>query len=152
MAWLERSLAFEVTVDISLFDSFALVVFFLTFAGSDDELNVATAGEETDGDELEAVLFGAGELANLFASGEEFNVALGVGAEGEVVKPELVAANCDERTFELNVVIANEANFGAAKEHATAQLITELIIKAGTAIDGNAIWGFGLLHRYNYSI
>lgn len=81
---------------------------------------MATAGEEADGDDLVAVLFGAGKHSDLFPSGEELNVALGVGAEGEVIQPEFVVSDSDEGAFELDMVVADESNFGARKNHAAS--------------------------------
>lgn len=69
------------TFEISLFNSFAFVVFFLAFASCDDEFDIAAAAEKFHGDELETVLSGAGELGKLTFRDEEFNVAGGVGAE-----------------------------------------------------------------------
>lgn len=70
------------TFEISLFYGFAFVVFFLTFAGGDDELDIATAAEKFHGDELVAVLFCAGKLGELAFRDEEFDITRGVGAEG----------------------------------------------------------------------
>ena len=36
---------FETSSDVALSDSFAFIVFFLAFAGGNDEFNIATAGE-----------------------------------------------------------------------------------------------------------
>lgn len=41
---LEPSL-FEASGNVALSDSFAFIVFFLAFAGGNDEFNIATAGE-----------------------------------------------------------------------------------------------------------
>ena len=99
--------------EVAFFDGFAFVVFFLAAAEGDDEFDVAAAAEQFDGDNGEAGDFLFGEGGNLFFGGEEFDVASGVGAEGEVVEPEFTVFDGDERTFELNVVVADAANFVA---------------------------------------
>lgn len=70
------------TFEISLFYGFAFVVFFLTFTGGDDELNIAAAAEKFHGYELVAVLFCAGKLGELAFRDEELDIARSVGAEG----------------------------------------------------------------------
>ena len=75
------------SLDVALFDSFALVVFLFALAGGDDEFDVAASAEETDGDELEAGLTGAFESGELLLGDEELDVAGGIGAESEVIEP-----------------------------------------------------------------
>ena len=93
----QEKILISATVEVPLFNGFALVVFFLTFAESDDEFDVATATEEFDGDDGAAGDFFAGEAGDLFLGGEEADVRGGVGAESEVVEPEFVVSNSDKR-------------------------------------------------------
>lgn len=44
------------------------------------------------------------------------------------------------------MVIADETDFGAAKEHATAELVAEMVIKTGAAVGRNVGGSFGLFH------
>lgn len=106
------------TFEISFFNGFAFVVFFLSLAGCDDEFDVAATTEKFYGDELIAVLFRASELGELTFGDEEFDVALGVGAKGEIIEPEFIIFQSDKGAFKLDVMIADEANFGARKQHA----------------------------------
>jgi len=123
--------------EVALFNSFAFVVFLLALAGGDNEFDVATAGEQADGDELEAVLLSAGEGLELFLRGEKFQGAGGVGAEGEVAQPEFAVTQSDEGTLELDMVVADEADFGTGEDKTAAELVAELVVKAGAAIDSD---------------
>ena len=123
--------------EVALFNSFAFVVFLLALAGGDDEFDVAAAGEQADGDELETVLLGAGEGLELFLRGEKFQGAGGVGAEGEVAQPEFAVTQSDEGALELDMVVADEADFGTGEDEAAAELVAELVVKAGAAIDSD---------------
>ena len=123
--------------EVALFNGFAFVVFLLALAGGDDEFDVAAAGEQADRDELEAVLLGAGEGLELFLRGEKFQGAGGVGAEGEIVEPEFAVTQSDEGTLELDMVVADEADFGTGEDETAAELVAELVVKAGAAIDGD---------------
>lgn len=142
MRWAVCTLLVAATVEVALFDGFALVELLFAFAGGNDELDVTAAGEELDWDELKAVLFGAGESRELFFGGEEFDVLFGFGAEGEVVKPKFTFFKCDEGAAELNMMVADETDFGAGQNHAAGELVAEMVIKPGAAIDGD---GSGLL-------
>lgn len=123
--------------EVALFNGFAFVVFLLALAGGDNEFDVAAAGEQADRDELEAVLFGAGEGLELFFGGEKFQGASGVSAESEVAQPEFAVTQSDEGALELDVVVADEADFGTGEDETAAELVAELVVKAGAAIDGD---------------
>lgn len=69
------------------FNGLAFIVFLLTAAGGNDEFDMATTGEYFDGDKLETVLFGAGEVAELAFGNEQFEIAGGFGAESGVIQP-----------------------------------------------------------------
>lgn len=73
-----------------MLNSLSFVVFFLAFTSSDDKFNIASTSEEAHWDELEAILFGASELADLFACGEELDITLCIGAESKIIEPELI--------------------------------------------------------------
>ena len=73
-------LMFKVATEVAFFDSFALIVFFLAFTSSDDKLNIATASEQTNWNNLKAVLFGACEGIKLTLGDEELEVFGGFGA------------------------------------------------------------------------
>ncbi len=132
--------------DVALFDGFALVVLFLAFAEGDDEFDVAAAGEELYGDDREAGEFLLGEGGDLALGGEELDVAGGVGAEGEVVEPELAVSESDEGAFELDVVVADAADLGAGEDEAGSELFAELVVEVGFAVDGGGGGGLLFLH------
>lgn len=127
------------SVNITFFDGLALVIFFLAAGGGDSEFDMSRAAVESDWDDGEAILLGAGEAGNLALGREQFDIADSLGAEGEVVEPELAILNRDERAFELGVVIANQPDLGASQNHATNQLLAERIIIARATIDGDVI-------------
>lgn len=101
------------TVEVALFDSLAFVVFFLSLAESDDELDMATAGEEFNGDDSETGSFLFFESEDLFFGCEKTEIAGGIRAESEIIEPEFVIPNGDERTFQSDMMVANQANFGS---------------------------------------
>ena len=101
------------TVEVSFFNGFAFVVFFLAFSESDDEFYVAGATEKLNGDDSEAGGFFFFERCDLFFGREEAEISGGVGTKSEIVKPKLVIFDCDERTFELDVVVADFADLFA---------------------------------------
>lgn len=105
----------ETAENVAFFDGFALIIFFLALAGRDDEFNIAATSEKADWDELVAFDFGAGEGGELFFSDEKLNVALGIGTECEIVEPELVIFDGDEGAAKLDMVIPDQADFGAGK-------------------------------------
>ena len=82
-------------------------------------------------------MLGAGEGLELFLGGEKFQGAGGVGAEGEIVQPEFAVTQSDEGTLELDVVVADEADFGSGEDETAAELVAELVVKAGAAVDGD---------------
>ena len=71
--------------DVTLFDGFAFVVFFLAATEGNDEFDVAGATEELDRDDGVAGDFLPLEGGNLLFGGEEFDVWRGFGAESEIV-------------------------------------------------------------------
>lgn len=80
-------LALEVAIEVAAFYRLAFVIFFLAFAGGDDELDIATAGEEANGDDLEAILLSAGKLSELAFGDEELEILGGIRAESEIIQP-----------------------------------------------------------------
>lgn len=46
------------------------------------------------------------------------------------------------------MVVANESNFWAAKDHAATKFIAKVIIKTGATVDGDTVRRFGLFHSF----
>ena len=133
--------------NIAFFNGFTFVVFFLTTAESDYKLNVTTAAEQFDGNDGKTGDFLLGKGVDLFFGGQEFDVAGGIGAKSEVVEPKFVVANGYERTFKLDVVIADATDFVAVQNHADRELVAELIVEASLAVDRGHVWRFLFLHK-----
>jgi hypothetical protein len=74
---------------------------------------------------------------NLFFGGEELDVSGGFWAEGEVIKPKLAISKCDERSFELYMMVSNEANFWASECETAFDFLAEFVIKRSATVDGH---------------
>ena len=133
--------------DVAFFNGFTFVIFFLATTESNDELNMAAAAEQFDGNNGETGDFLLGKGVDLLFGGQEFDVAGGIGAKSEVVEPKFVVANSYERTFKLDVVIADAADFVAVQNHADRELVAKLIVETSFAVDRGHVWRFLFLHK-----
>lgn len=82
----------------------------------------------------------------MLLGGEELDVAGGVGAKSEIVEPELAIFQCDEGAFQLDVVVADGANFKTRQNHADTELFPEMVVEGSATVNRNHWWRFALFH------
>lgn len=108
------------------------------------------SAEKFSWDDSAAGNFSAVERSDLPFGGEKFDVASYFRTKSEIIEPKLAAAKRDEAAFELDVIVADGADFGTSKSHAANKFFAKIVIKTSTAIDSRG-WGgflgvFGFFH------